>query len=110
MSDRTISEAAEPPVSMQTSMDEWVALFATRDDLAVEYAELLKTKVPTSPTWAVLNLAIVNRWSKSGLNYVKVSAWNAIARERGGSIPSTYTGDLVASEVSPSPDSSPDVE
>lgn len=59
----------------RTAMDEWVFLFASRDELAVEYAELLRSRPATWPTWVVLNLAIMDRWSRSGLEYVKRRAW-----------------------------------
>ncbi len=55
--------------------DEWVALFASRDELAVEYGKLLRSRPATWPGWIVLNLAIVNRWSPAGLAYVKKRAW-----------------------------------
>jgi len=59
----------------RTAMDEWVHLFASRDELAHEYAELLKTREPSDGIWPVLNLAILDRWSSSGLAYVKRKAW-----------------------------------
>lgn len=60
----------------QTAMDEWVALFASRDELAVEYARLLRDNGPAWPTWPTLNLAIIDRWSESGLSYIKRKAWS----------------------------------
>jgi hypothetical protein len=56
-------------------MDEWVSSFATRDELAVEYARLLREKDAAWGGWPVLNLAIIDRWSESGLRYVKAAAW-----------------------------------
>src|SRR6476620_1568422 len=55
----------------KTAMDEWVSLFASRDELAEEYANLLRDREPTWSGWPVLNLAIMDRWSESGLRYVK---------------------------------------
>ena len=57
----------------RTAMDEWVGRFATRDEIAVEYARLLANG-PEWP-WETLNLAIVDRWSMSGLRYIKEKAW-----------------------------------
>ncbi len=61
----------------RTTMDEWVALFATRDEIAVEYGKLLRDRLSSWPTWIVLNMAIVDRWSESGLSYIKTRAWAA---------------------------------
>jgi hypothetical protein len=58
-----------------TAMDEWVALFASRNDLAEEYARILRREGPSWKTWATLNLAIVDRWSVAGLTYIKNRAW-----------------------------------
>lgn len=56
-------------------MDEWVSLFASRDELAVEYAKLLRDHPATWAGWPTLNLAIIDRWSESGLAYIKREAW-----------------------------------
>jgi hypothetical protein len=61
-------------VKAETAMDRWVSLFATRDELAIEYAKLL-SNCPDWPSWPTLNLAIVDRWSVAGLRYVKKEAW-----------------------------------
>jgi hypothetical protein len=56
-------------------MDEWVALFASRDEIAFEYARLLRHNGTEWKTWPTLNLAIIDRWSQSGLEYIKRKAW-----------------------------------
>ena len=59
-------------------MGEWVALFESRNDMAKEYAALL-CRVPTdSGVWPVLNLAIIDRWSESGLVYIKRKAYREL--------------------------------
>lgn len=61
-----------------TAIDEWVALFASRDEMATAYADLLRTKNADWKTWPTLNLAIMDRWSSSGLQYIKRQAWKAV--------------------------------
>ena len=61
-------------------MDEWVFLFASRDEMAYAYADLLANKGPEWKTWPTLNLAIIDRWSESGLRYIKREAWRRAAR------------------------------
>ena len=67
-------------MSEQTAMDRWVGQFATRDEIAVEYGKLLRSGVTSEVTWAVLNLAIIDRWSESGLRYIKAKAWSQAGR------------------------------
>jgi hypothetical protein len=62
-------------VNQPTAIDEWVRLFASRDELAQEYATLLRTRPANWGGWPALNLAVVARWSESGLAYVKRQAW-----------------------------------
>jgi hypothetical protein len=68
---------ADVPIN-ETALDRWLAEFPNRDAVAAEYARLLRSKTPSWPTWAALNLAIVDRWSLSGLTYIKTRAWNSI--------------------------------
>jgi hypothetical protein len=58
-------------------MDEWVARFKSRDDMAEEYTALLLRVPDDSGIWPVLNLAIIDRWSESGLDYIKRKAWGS---------------------------------
>lgn len=44
-----------------------------RDDIAAKYALALAQADPVE--WAAVNLAIKERWSKSGLIYIKERAW-----------------------------------
>lgn len=61
-------------------MDRWVSRFTTRDQMAEAYALVMRTEPPASGVFAVLNLAIIDRWSKSGLEYIKRRAWNIADR------------------------------
>jgi len=54
--------------------DEWVHLFANRDEMAEEYARQLPGGGSTG-WWAELNAAIMRRWSPAGLAYIKTRAW-----------------------------------
>lgn len=56
-------------------MQEWVSLFANRNEMAEEYATLLITAPANSEGWPLLNEAIIRRWSPSGLEYIKRQAW-----------------------------------
>ena len=46
----------------------------TRKDIAVVYAAALWQSAPVE--WAAVNLAIKERWSMSGLKYIKELAWD----------------------------------
>ena len=59
----------------EQAMDEWVALFANRDEMAVEYATCLRDLPPEWDRWNDLNAAILRRWSMAGLRYIKTKAW-----------------------------------
>lgn len=52
----------------------------TRDDIAVMYAEYLNRD---HWDWSVINGAIVERWSMSGLRYVKDKAWRLAEARKG---------------------------
>lgn len=66
----------------QTAVDRWVASFASLDMLAAEYARLSREK-HWGQLFPTLNLAIVDRWSESELQYIKERAWK-IAGVRAG--------------------------
>lgn len=51
----------------------------TRDDVAVEYADVLAFRHLVD--WPGINRAIIARWSKSGLEYIKRAAWKLRAAE-----------------------------
>lgn len=67
------------PVYSDDGHDEWLLLFANRNEVAQEYAELLVANGPTWPGWKQINDAISRRWSMAGLRYIKERAWK-IAR------------------------------
>lgn len=46
----------------------------TQKELAKTYALALRSSYPTD--WKKVNLAIIERWSHSGLNRVKTMAWS----------------------------------
>ena len=49
----------------------------TRDDVALTYAFGLRSVEPID--WLAVNRAIIARWSKSALKYIKEQAWKRIA-------------------------------
>lgn len=61
------------------AMDDWVRLFASRDEMADEYARWILNAF--TDDWRQINAAIIRRWSESGLLYVKRKAWG-ILREQ----------------------------
>jgi len=62
----------------QTAMDRYVAGFKNRDEMAVEYARIMREQ-GLQHAYLPLNLAIMDRWSKSGLEYIKTKAWKLAA-------------------------------
>ena len=67
-------------IATPAQFDDWVRLFANRDDMADEYASLLTHYGrPEWEGWRPLNEAILRRWSPSGLRYIKTKAWRAAA-------------------------------
>lgn len=55
--------------------DEWVALFANRNDLAEEYAVMIRSYGVEWDGYEAINGAILRRWSPAGLVYIKTRAW-----------------------------------
>jgi hypothetical protein len=51
-----------------------------RDDIAAKYAAALSQSAPVE--WAAVNLAIKERWSMSGLKYIKELAWDLYEKEK----------------------------
>lgn len=47
-----------------------------RNNIAKTYALTLKSSVPVD--WRKVNQTIVDRWSRSGLEYIKKKAWKII--------------------------------
>lgn len=58
-----LSEIAKPEFAQQ--------------DIAITYALALRSSEPTD--WAAVNAAIVERWSRSGLERVKKMAWKRVS-------------------------------
>jgi hypothetical protein len=55
-----------------------------REDVALVYAEMLLTRRDDFD-WPTINRAIVERWSQSGLSWIKKRAWqNIAAATKGG--------------------------
>lgn len=73
MNERTTLNAEAS--AYEQAMDEWVALFASRDDMAQEYADCLRDFPPDWDRWPDFNGAILRRWSPAGLRYIKTKAW-----------------------------------
>ena len=65
--------------------DEWLSLFANRDDVAREYAACLSVYGSEWPQWSGFNAAILRRWSPAGLRYIKDKAWRLVAPVPGDS-------------------------
>ena len=56
--------------------DEWLSLFANRNEVADEYANLLAVYVEDPGfDWSAVNHAILRRWSIAALRYIKARAW-----------------------------------
>ena len=73
--------APNPDVSAyEQAMDEWVALFASRDEMADEYASALRAMPHDWDRWPDFNAAILRRWSPAGLRYIKEKAWKIAQR------------------------------
>lgn len=47
-----------------------------RNDVVPYYVDLLKSK--HKQDFAIINWAIIKRWSKSGLLYIKTKAWKIV--------------------------------
>lgn len=58
------------------AIDQWVALFANRDEMAWEYARWIANEFTND--WGQINEAIIRRWSVSGLLYIKRRAWSYV--------------------------------
>lgn len=61
--------------------DEWIRLFANRNDLAEEYAATLRQCGPSWEGWHEINEAILRRWSMAGLKYIKARAWKIATQD-----------------------------
>jgi len=53
-----------------------ITLARTRDDVVDDYAELLYDRaLGIDIDWPSINMAIIERWSPAGLQYIKDRAW-----------------------------------
>ena len=59
----------------EQSWDDWMRLFANRNEVAEVYADALRYEGLGSEWWRGFNEAIVRRWSLYGLKYIKARAW-----------------------------------
>jgi hypothetical protein len=76
MNDRAKTEATADAVAVAASRgwDEWLRLFANRNEVAEEYAKMLR-RWGLSADYRGVNEAILQRWSPAGLKYIKTRAW-----------------------------------
>ena len=58
----------------RTLLDEIACKEAKRLDVAKTYALALRSSYPTD--WREVNRAIIERWSRSALEYIKKMAWS----------------------------------
>lgn len=73
MPDRSAATTLSPEYEAQ--WDEWLTLFANRNEVAEWYAASLRTRGAEWDTFQYLNRAILRRWSPAGLKYIKERAW-----------------------------------
>ena len=57
-------------------LEEIADSYFNRNGIALTYALALKSSDPTD--WAKVNAAILERWSLSGLGYIKKRAWDLV--------------------------------
>lgn len=57
------------------SWHEWLSLFANRNEVAEEYARMLRDHGVEWDGYRFVNEAILRRWSPAGLTYIKDRAW-----------------------------------
>lgn len=65
----------EPLVVTDEEYDDWIRLFANRNEVAEEYAKLMRWHGTTWKGYAPINQAILRRWSMAGLKHIKERAW-----------------------------------
>lgn len=63
----------------RTLLDEIACPEAKRLDIAKTYALALKSSECNRVDWAKVNAAIIQRWSKSALIWIKEKAWSGKA-------------------------------
>lgn len=66
----------------------------TRDNIAHFYAFCIASKAPgDDPEWGEINQAIMDRWSRSGLIYIKKMAWGIVERTKAALLARAEMGD-----------------
>lgn len=75
MNTREWQIASELPDQEVGTTDEWLLLFASRDEVAEAYALMLLTHSSGWTYWREINDAILRRWSPYALRYIKTKAW-----------------------------------
>jgi len=65
-------------VSVDREYDEWLRLFANRNEVADAYAQMLRQNGASWDGYKPVNEAILRRWSPSGLAYIKTRAWKIV--------------------------------
>ncbi len=68
----------EPVDPERMILDEIANPAMTRDDVAQTYAILIHLDADCD--WARINEAIIRRWSRSALEYIKRKAWRMVVR------------------------------
>ena len=81
MTTRSWVSAAELPDQEDDGCDEWLSLFANRDEVAVVYAQLIADHGPAWRYWSEINRAILRRWSPYALRYIKTQAWRYLREQ-----------------------------
>ena len=82
MTERELPRASRiviEPIRTEQDYDEWIALFANRNEMAEEYAVLMSANGMKWEGYKLINEAILRRWSMAGLRYIKERAWKALA-------------------------------
>jgi len=76
MGDYLESQIEKP--EKRTSHEEAVKVAKNRDDMAVYYSVCIFIYKGDDPIWQRINSAILQRWTPSGLEYIKKTAWKII--------------------------------
>jgi len=66
------------PVTTSWLLDQIAEKHLRQPDIAACYAEGIKVRQEID--WSAVNAAILDRWSKSGLERVKIMAWNLLEK------------------------------
>lgn len=78
-----MAKAERESLNAAREWDEWLTLFANRNEVAEEYAVMLQCAAADWIGWPLVNGSIVRRWSASGLEYIKRRAWKIAVEGEG---------------------------